>query len=82
MAEQAKSPLLERLNDWRDYEPAKMFGGEILGDIAEAAETIAELLAALKALVPEDFDQHPQDFAPEWHKARAAIAKARGDDRG
>ena len=34
------------------------------------------LLAALKALVPIDFDEHPQEFAPEWHAARAAIAKA------
>jgi hypothetical protein len=37
-----------------------------------------DLLAALRKLVPADFDNHPQDFMPEWHKARAAIIKATG----
>lgn len=34
-----------------------------------------DLLQALKALMPSDFDEHPKDFAPEWHRARAVIAK-------
>lgn len=45
------------------------------------AKLVAEahtMLAALKALVPADFDEHPQDFAQPWHDARAAIAKAEG----
>lgn len=37
-----------------------------------------DLLRALQALVPTDFDQHPDDFAEEWHEARAAIARATG----
>lgn len=31
------------------------------------------LYKALKKLVPEDFDEHPQDFAEDWLEARAAI---------
>ena len=38
------------------------------------------LYEALKSLVPSDFDDHPQDFAPEWHAARAAIAMAEGHE--
>lgn len=38
-----------------------------------------DLLAALIALMPADFDEHPQDFAPEWHTARAAIGRATGN---
>ncbi len=37
-----------------------------------------DLLAALRDLVPADFDRHPDDFMPVWHAARAAIAKAEG----
>jgi hypothetical protein len=37
-----------------------------------------DLLLALKLLVPVDFDDHPQDFAPEWRAARAAIERATG----
>ncbi len=37
-----------------------------------------DLLAALRKLVPTNFDDHPQDFMPEWHEARAALAKANG----
>lgn len=37
-----------------------------------------KLLMALQALVPADFDEHPQDFMPDWHAARAAIAEATG----
>jgi hypothetical protein len=37
-----------------------------------------ELLEALQKLVPADFDEHPDDFMPDWHAARAAIAKATG----
>lgn len=48
---------------------------ELAGYIAEAQ---SGLLAALKALVPADFDEHPGDFMPEWHAARAAIAEAEG----
>lgn len=40
-----------------------------------------DMLAALRALVPADFDQHPDDFTEEWHAARAAIAKATGESK-
>ena len=36
-----------------------------------------KLLAALTALLG-DFDEHPEDFADDWHAARAAIAEATG----
>ncbi len=46
--------------------------------IVRAANSFDELVAALETLVnPDDFDKHPNDFAPEWHAARAALAKAR-----
>jgi hypothetical protein len=38
-----------------------------------------DLYAALAALVPADFDEHPGDFSKEWHVARAALALARGE---
>ncbi len=31
------------------------------------------LYKALKKLVPEDFDDHPQDFGEDWREARAAL---------
>lgn len=37
-----------------------------------------DMLAALQRLVPADFDEHPEDFMPDWHEARAAIRKATG----
>jgi hypothetical protein len=37
--------LLDRLEGWQDYEPARMFGGEILKDVAEAAAELARLRA-------------------------------------
>lgn len=37
------------------------------------------LYDALAKLVPDDFDEHPDDFMPEWHEARAALALARGE---
>ena len=40
-----------------------------------------DLLAALVALVPADFDEHPGDFTEEWHVARIAIARATGESR-
>lgn len=52
------------------------------GDREANARLIAaapDLLAALLALVSPDFDEHPQDFHPDWHAARAAIAKATGE---
>ena len=36
-----------------------------------------DLLEALETVFPDDYNAHPQDYAEEWHKARAAIAKAR-----
>lgn len=47
-----------------------------LNIILAALDAVPELLAALKGLVPQDFGMHPQDFAPEWHAAIAAIARA------
>lgn len=42
-----------------------------------------DLLTALIGLVePEQFDRHPNDYMPVWHKARAAIAKAIGQGSG
>lgn len=41
--------------------------------------TAPEMHAILCELVnPDDFDQHPQDFADVWHRARAIISKAEG----
>lgn len=37
------------------------------------------LLAALKALIPEDISEHLRDFAPEWLEAAKAIAQAEGE---
>lgn len=37
-----------------------------------------DLLAALQRLVLPHFDEHPEDFMPDWHEARAAIRKATG----
>lgn len=36
------------------------------------------MLAALKALMPDDFDAHAGDFTDDWHEARAAIREAEG----
>lgn len=44
------SDLIERLRGWEDYEPAKMFGGEILKDIREAAAEIERLRFVVKTL--------------------------------
>jgi hypothetical protein len=38
-----------------------------------------DLYEALAELVGDDFYQHPQDFTEPWHKAAAALAKARGE---
>lgn len=38
-----------------------------------------DLLAALEALVPADMLEHPHDFGPDWHAARRAIARAKGE---
>jgi hypothetical protein len=38
-----------------------------------------DLLAALEALVPADMLEHPHDFGPDWHTARRAIARAKGE---
>lgn len=46
------------------------------GDLFAAAPS---LLAALEGLVPADFDEHPDDYADDWHVARAAIRLARGE---
>ena len=45
-------------------------------NIAHLIAAAPDLLAALKALVPPDFDEHPQDFAQPWHDAVAALRKA------
>jgi hypothetical protein len=38
-----QADIVKRLRDWEDYEPAKMFGGEILKDTKEAADEIERL---------------------------------------
>lgn len=38
-----------------------------------------DLLTALEALVPADMLEHPHDFGPDWHAARRAIARAKGE---
>lgn len=49
------------------------------------AETLAmaagpRMMAALERLFRDtDFDAHPEDFAEDWHEARAALAEARGE---
>lgn len=47
--------------------------GEANAKLCSAAPDMAE---ALKALIPPDFDDHPQDFKSEWHDAKAALKKA------
>lgn len=44
----------------------------------ELVEQRAELLGVLKSLMPPDLAAMPESFAPEWHAAAAAIAKAEG----
>ncbi len=75
--------ITERLLDWQDYEPAKMFGGEILKDMTEAAAEIdrlrateARLRAALANAVP-----HLMHGGPAWLDAKAALANAEAEKR-
>jgi hypothetical protein len=58
-----------------------MFGrfSRVQWDNARLIAAAPDLLAALKSLVPADFAEHPGDFTPDWHAARAAIAKATGE---
>jgi hypothetical protein len=45
-------------------------------EIERLTARVAELEDVLTDLVnPEDFDQHPADFMPVWHRARAVLAK-------
>jgi hypothetical protein len=45
-------------------------------EIDRLESRVAELEAVLTELVnPEDFDQHPKDFAPVWHRARALLGE-------
>lgn len=39
----------------------------------EALALAAAMREALSALVPQDFEAHPQDFTSEWHAAYRAI---------
>lgn len=48
----------------------------VMRDDAVLIAASKQMLAALVALVPADFDEHPGDFTEEWHAARAAIARA------
>ena len=48
-------------------------------DDARLISAAPALYEALKALMPSDFDDHPQDFSEEWHAARAALALADGE---
>lgn len=38
-------------------------------------DALREVVEALRRLMPADFDEHPNDFADDWHFARAALAK-------
>jgi hypothetical protein len=45
-------------------------------EIERLEARVAELEAVLTELVnPADFDQHPQDFTPIWHRARALLGE-------
>jgi hypothetical protein len=70
-------PYVKCGDDGPAFGPVVMAKG--LSEMMANARLIAaapDLLAALKALVPADFDEHPGDFAQDWHDARIAIAKA------
>lgn len=63
----------------REYKNELVNSGQRIGELVKQVNVLSaqrdELLAALKLLVPADFDEHPRDFAPEWHAARAVIRK-------
>lgn len=40
-------------------------------------ERATEAERLLAALVPSDFDEHPEDFTQEWHAARAFLDRAK-----
>jgi hypothetical protein len=42
------SDIVERLRDWRDFEPMKQFCAEAIPDLLEAADEIEQLRAALE----------------------------------
>lgn len=62
---------------WPGFDGVPCTKAEIRAN-AKLAAAAPDLLAALKGLIPRDFDQHPGDFAEDWHRARAAVARAEG----
>ncbi len=58
------------------FTPGPWVDSEAYANLIAAAPDLYE---ALVALVGEDFYKHPGDFAEDWHRAAAALAKARGE---
>jgi len=52
--------IVERLRDWQDYEPVKMFAAEMLADLEEAAVEIERLLNAIKRI--DGINDNPAHF--------------------
>ena len=62
----------------------RIMAGEIVpaGECPECG-TLAQLtnkgvgpaVAAARAVMPKDFDEHPEDFAPEWHALNKALTE-------
>jgi predicted secreted hydrolase len=62
-----------------DSPAASRLAHGLFEEALSSKKRMAELLAAAKRVMPKDFDQYPpDDFAPEWHALRAAIAEAEG----
>jgi len=71
--ENSEGDFIAQCEDRRGFASLDAVGNACL--IAAAPD----LLAALKGLIPDDIDDHPMDFTDEWHFARIAVAKARGE---
>jgi hypothetical protein len=57
-------------------------GATSIGEATANAQLIAaapELYEALAALAGPEIDEHPDDYALEWRRARVVLAKARGE---
>jgi hypothetical protein len=75
-----QADIVKRLRDWEDYEPAKMFGGEILKDTKEAADEIERLrsLVGVERAPPPLRAREEKPACPEsdsWFEAKIAEPK-------
>lgn len=65
--------IAQRLRDWQDYEPVKMFAAEMLPDLEEAAAEIERLRGALRQIELNTRTGDPKTLKLNW-LARTALA--------